>query len=465
MSILIKNGKVVTVEKEYIADIYIEKETISDIGLNINKNADKIINASGKLVIPGGIDAHTHLDMPLGNISTSDDFETGTKAAAFGGTTTIIDFATPSKGMRLQEAFEIWQRKAEGKSCIDYGFHMIIIELNNEILAEMDSLVNVGITSFKLFMAYPNVLMVDDQTILKAILKTADNGSLICLHAEDGIKIDENVKDALRKNKTSPIYHALTRPPSTEAKAISRVINLVEKTKVPVYIVHVSSFDSLERIMMARDSGIHIFAETCPHYLFLSIDDLNRPNFEGAKYVLSPPLREKWHQEKLWDGLKRNYLQVVSTDHCSFNFKGQKDIGKNDFSKIPNGGPGIENRMELLFDGGVNQGRISLRRWVEITSTAPAKIFGIYPRKGTIAVGSDADVVIWDSQYGHTISSNLHHMAVDYSMYEGLNVTGCADTVISRGRILIENKRWLDIRGGGQYLKRQPFNLNGSILV
>jgi len=457
MSILIKNSRVITAEKEFISDIYIEKETISNIGLNINRNADKVIDASGKFVIPGGIDAHTHLDMPLGNISTSDDFETGTKAAAFGGTTTIIDFATPSKGMRLREAFEIWQRKAEGKSCIDYGFHMIIVELNDKILAEMDSLVNDGITSFKLFMAYPNVLMVNDETILKAMQKTSDNGGLICLHAEDGVKIDENVKEALRENKTSPVYHALTRPPSTEAEAVGRAVKLAEKAKVPVYIVHVSSFDALERIIIARDSGIPIFAETCPHYLFLSIDDLNRSGFEGAKYVLSPPLREKWHQEKLWNGLKKNYLQVVSTDHCSFNFKGQKEIGKNDFSKIPNGGPGIENRMELLFDGGVNRGRISMKRWVEITSTTPAKIFGIYPRKGTIAVGSDADIVIWDSQYEHIISSTSHHMAVDYSMYEGFKVTGCADTVISRGKILIENKKWLDIRGWGQYLKRQRF--------
>lgn len=455
MSILLKNCRIITAEKDYHADIYISKDKITDIGVNLSIQVNQIIDATGKYIIPGGVDVHTHLDMPLGNIFSSDDFETGTRAAAFGGTTTIVDFATQSRGMQIRDAFNLWMKKAKGKACIDYGFHMIITDLTNAKLEDMDEMVKKGVTSFKLFMAYPNSLMVEDSIILKAMNQAAKNGSLICIHAEDGIVIEDLIMQSITDGKKEPFYHALTRPPSTEAAAVKRVIELSKKTNAPLYIVHVSSFDALKLIADARMEGYPVFAETCPQYLFLSIEDLRRPNFEGAKYVFTPPVRENWHQEKLWEGLINNSLQIVSTDHCPFNFKGQKDLGRNDFTKIPNGCPGIENRMQLIFGGGVNQKRISLNRWVEITSTAPAKMFGMYPKKGTIAVGSDADIVIWDPYVEHVISARTHHMRVDYSLYEGFKVNGMAEVVISRGEVIIEKGRWLGKPGRGEYIKRK----------
>jgi dihydropyrimidinase len=448
MSILIKNCQIITAEENYFADIYIEQEKVTTIGTNLSMSADREINANGKYVIPGGIDVHTHLDMPLGNISSSDDFETGTRAAAYGGTTTIIDYATQSKGMRMRGAFDIWRMKAEGKACIDYGFHMIVTDLSDDHFNDMDELVSEGITSFKFFMAYPNLLMVDDATILKAMNKSAENGGLICIHAEDGYAIDAFVKKAIADNNILPIYHALTRPTKTEADAVQRTI---------VYIVHVSSYDALRKIIEAQEKGIEVFAETCPQYLFLSIEDLEKPYFEGAKYVLTPPLREKFNQEKLWEGIINNHIQIVSTDHCPFNFKGQKELGKNDFTKIPNGGPGIENRMQLIFEGGVNQKRISLNRWVAITSTNPAKLFGLFPRKGKIAVGSDADIIIWNPNINHIISARTHHMRVDYSMYEGFSVGGNAEIVLSRGEVIINEGKWIGKSGRGKFIKRDTY--------
>ncbi len=453
MSILLKNCNIINADKDFRADIYISKDKITNIGVNLSIQADQTIDTTGKYIIPGGVDVHTHLDMPLGNIFSSDDFETGTRAAAFGGTTTIVDFATQSRGMRIGDAFNLWMKKAEGKACIDYGFHMIITDLTDD--KNMDEMVREGVTSFKLFMAYPNSLMVDDSTILKVMNHAAKIGSLICIHAEDGNVIENLIKQSIADGKKEPIYHALTRPPSTEAAAVKRVIEHSKKTNAPVYIVHVSSFDALKLIADARTEGYPVFAETCPQYLFLSIDDLSRPNFEGAKYIFTPPVREKWHQEKLWEGLINNSLQIVSTDHCPFNFHGQKDLGRNNFAKIPNGGAGIENRMQLIFEGGVNQKRISLNRWVDITSTAPAKMFGMYPKKGTITVGSDADIVIWDPSIEHTISARTHHMKVDYSLYEGFKVNGMAEVVISRGEIIIEKGKWLGKPGRGEYVKRK----------
>jgi len=457
MSLLIKNGKIITAEKSYNADIYIEKETIVHIGTDTNFKADKIIDASGMYVISGGIDVHTHLDMPLGNITSSDDFETGTIAAAFGGTTSIIDFATQTKGKSLHEALDTWRRKAEGKAVIDYGFHMIITDLPDKRLTEMDKMVNEGVTSFKLFFAYPNVLMVDDATIFKAMKKTSTNGGLICMHAENGMVIDLLIKEAAANGNLSPLYHALTRPPAAEAESTNRAIALAEIAGTPVYIVHLSCNDALIKVAEARGKGLPVFAETCPQYLYLSIDDIDRPDFEGAKYVFSPPVREKWNQEKLWAGLKQNDLQVVATDHCPFNFNGQKDLGLDDFRKIPNGAPVIENRMQLLFQGGVNEKRISVNRWVEVTSAAPAKIFGMYPQKGTIAVGSDADIVIWDPNKEHVISAETHHMNVDYSMFEGIKIKGNAETVLSRGEVIIENNKFIGKSGRGVFIKRKAY--------
>jgi len=457
LSILIKNGRIITSEHDYKAELFIEKDKITAIGTNLPMKADSVVNADGRYVIPGGIDVHTHLDMPFGGTFSSDDFETGTRAAAFGGTTSIIDFAVQSKGMPLRQALDTWHKKADGKACIDYGFHMIITDLPDAYIPHMDDMVREGVSSFKLFMAYPGSLMADDATIFKAMKKTADNGALICMHAENGNVIDVIVKQAVAEGKKTPIYHGLSRPTTAEAEAVNRTIALAEMAGVPVYIVHVSCDDSLQVVRRARDRGLPAYAETCVQYLFLSIDDLSRPNFEGAKFVFTPPVREKWHQAKLWGGLKNNTLQIVSTDHCPFNFKGQKEMGRDDFTKIPNGGPAIENRMQLLFEGGVNQKRISLNRWVEVTSTAPAKIFGMYPRKGTIAADSDADIVIWDPNQEHAISAATHHMRVDYSMFEGFKVKGNAETVLSRGEVIVDKGKWLGKAGRGQFIKRETF--------
>ena len=457
MSLLIKNGRIITAEQDYTADIFIEKDKITTIGTSLNIQADKIIDAKGKYIIPGGIDVHTHLDMPFGGTTSSDDFETGTRAAAFGGTTSIVDFATQPKGKSMREGLDIWRQKAEGKATIDYGFHMIITDLPDERIPEMDEMVAEGVTSFKLFLAYPNVLMVDDATIFKALKQSSKNGGLVCMHAENGMVIDNIVKETVAKGNLSPLYHALSRPAAAEGESTNRAIALAEMAGTPIYIVHLTCNDALEKVVNARDKGQRVFAETCPQYLYLSIEDIAKPNFEGAKYVFSPPVREKWNQEKLWSGLQKNDLQVVSTDHCPFNFVGQKDMGKNDFTKIPNGGPGLENRLHLMFQGGVNEKRISLNRWVELTSTNPSKIFGMYPQKGTIAPGSDADVVIWDPNKELTISAKSHHMRVDYSMFEGKKVKGDAETVISRGEVIVENKKFLGKAGRGNYIKRNTY--------
>jgi len=455
MNTLIRNGTVVTATATTPADILVEGERISGVGPNLAAPAGaRIIDASGMYIFPGGIDAHTHLDMPFGGTTSADDFETGTRAAAFGGTTSIVDFAIQARGTRMRDALDTWWKKAAGRATIDYGLHMIVTDLANSGLEDMDDMVNEGVASFKLFMAYPNVLMVDDATIFKALSRTAKNGALICMHAENGSVIDVIIARALAEGKTAPIYHALTRPPRAEAEAVHRAIAMAEIAGAPVYIVHLSSEDALNQVREARDRGVPAFAETCPQYLLLSIEELERPNFEGAKYVFTPPLRPKEHQPKLWDGLKHDHLQVVSTDHCPFCVEDQKILGKDDFTKIPNGGPGIENRLQLIYHHGVNAGKISLNRFVEITSTTPARIFGMYPRKGEIARGSDADLVIWDPNAVYTISAKSHHMRVDYSMFEGFEVRGNARTVMSRGEVIVDAGQFLGKAGRGQYLKR-----------
>src|SRR5437588_599430 len=380
MSTLIQNGTVVTAESTFPADILVEGEKIKEVRKGIPENAaDTVINAAGMLLLPGGIDVHTHLDMPFGGTTSSDDFETGTRAAAFGGTTTIVDFAIQARGTRMRDALDTWWKKAEGKACIDYGLHMIVTDLGLAGLEDMDDLVKEGVASFKLFMAYPNVLMVDDATIFKALSRTAKNGALICMHAENGIGIDVIVARALAEGKTAPVYHALTRPTRAESEAVHRAIAMAEIAGTPVYIVHLSSEAALNQVREARDRGVPAFAETCPQYLLLSIEELARPDFEGAKYVFTPPLRERENLPKLWDGLKDDHLQVVSTDHCPFCFEDQKVLGRNDFTKIPNGGPGVENRLQLIHHHGVNTGKLTLNRFVEIVATAPARIFGMYP--------------------------------------------------------------------------------------
>jgi dihydropyrimidinase len=453
---LIRNGTVVTARETIAADVLIEGERIREVRPGIPaQSAEKIIDATGLYVMPGGIDAHTHLDMPFGGTTSADDFETGTRAAAFGGTTSIVDFAIQARGTRMRDALDTWWKKAEGRACIDYGLHMIVTDLGVAGLEDMDDLVREGVASFKLFMAYPNVLMVDDATIFKALSQTAKNGALICMHAENGSVIDVIIARALAEGKTAPIYHALTRPPRAEAEAVHRAIAMAEIAGAPVYIVHLSSEDALDEVREARDRGVPAFAETCPQYLLLSIEELERPNFEGAKYVFTPPLRPKEHQPKLWDGLKHDHLQVVSTDHCPFCFKDQKILGKDDFTKIPNGGPGIENRLQLIYHYGVNSGKLSLNRFVELTSTTPARLFGMYPKKGEIAPGSDADLVLWDPNAAYTISAQTHHMRVDYSMFEGFQVKGNARAVLSRGEVIIDGGQFTGKAGRGNYLKRQ----------
>jgi dihydropyrimidinase len=454
MRTLIKNGTVVTASDQYTGDVLVEDEKITVIGTSLEMQADKTIDASGKYVLPGGIDVHTHMDMPFGGTTSADDFESGTVAAAFGGTTAIVDFAIQYRGQTLHHAMETWAKKAEGKAAIDYGFHMIITELTDQVELEMDALVRQGITSFKLFMAYPGVFMLDDASIFKALMRTGKNGGTICMHAENGGVIDVLVQRALAEGKTAPKYHALTRPARAEAEATHRAIALAEIADVPIYIVHLSAAEALEMVTEARDRGLPAFAETCPQYLFLSYDNYEEPGFEGAKYVMSPPLRDRAKQSALWRGLAFNDLQCISTDHCPFCMKEQKELGRNDFSKIPNGAPGVETRMSLVYDGGVRTGRITLNRFVELTSTSPAKIFGLFPRKGTIAPGSDADIVVFDPKRTLTLSAKTLHMKVDYNPYEGREVTGATDTVLSRGRVVIENGAFVGRRGSGSFVKR-----------
>jgi len=466
MRMLIKGGEIVTATDRYVADVLVDGEKIAAIGKDLAMPVDRTIDAGGQYVIPGGIDVHTHFDLPFGGTFASDDFQTGSIAALHGGTTTVIDFAVQGMGEPLQKAYEEWRRKAEGKVAGDYGLHMIVRDLPEVALADMDEMVREGVTSFKLFMAYPGVFMVDDATIFRALRRTGDNGGFICMHAENGGVIDLLVKRALEDGHTAPVYHALTRPPEAEGEATHRAIALSEMAGVPIYIVHLSAAHALAKVKEARDRGLPAYAETCPQYLFLSEDNYREPGFDGAKYVMSPPLRPKWHQEELWKGLAANDLQVISTDHCPFCMKEgyaglpkQKQLGIGDFSKIPNGAPGVETRLMLVFDGGVRAGRISLNRFVELCSTAPAKLFGLFPRKGTIAVGSDADIVLFDPRKKVKLSAQTLHMRVDYNPYEGREVIGAPSVVLSRGEVVIENDKFTGKPGRGQYLKRGTYSV------
>ncbi len=458
MRTVITGGTVVTAADTFKAEVVIDDGKIAKLTTHFGGTADETIDATGKYVFPGGIDAHTHLDMPFGGTVSSDDFETGTIAAAHGGTTTLIDFAIQQKGGSLRQALDAWHGKAEGKAAIDYGFHMIATDVPPPAIEEMGALVREGVTSFKLFMAYPGVLLLDDQSIFRAMLRAGELGALICMHAETGLPIDILVQRAVAAGKRAPIYHALTRPEAAEATGTERALALAEMAGVPVYIVHLSAQRALERVMEARDRGQPAYAETCPQYLFCSEDDLARDGFEGAKFVCTPPLRPKHHHEHLWRGLRNYDLQVVSTDHCPFCMKEQKELGKDDFSKIPNGMPGVETRLYLLWDG-VRAGKISLNRFVEITSAAPAKIFGLYPRKGTIALGADADLVVWDPDKRHTLSVKTLHMRVDYSPFEGREMVGAPTHVLQRGRVLVKDGKFLGRPGQGQFLRRGTWSL------
>jgi dihydropyrimidinase len=462
---LIKGGTVVTASDTFAADVWLADGKIEAVvapGMQLGK-ADQTVDATGKYVVPGGIDCHTHMDMPFGGTSSSDDFESGTIAAAHGGTTTIVDFAIQSKGSSMRAGLDTWHAKAEGKAAIDYGFHMIMTEANPASLEEMASLVREGVTSFKMFMAYPGVFLVDDQQIFRAMLRAGELGALVTMHAEIGLPIDVMVQRALAEGHTAPVYHALTRSEVAESTGTERAIALAEMAKVPVYMVHLSAQRALERVMEARDRGLPTYAETCPQYLFLDENALRGDpdnEWKGAGYVCTPPLRPAHHHDHLWRGLRNYDLQVVATDHCPFCMKGQKDLGKNDFSKIPNGMPGVETRMHLLWEG-VTQGKISMNRFVEITSTAPAKIFGMYGKKGMIAPGADADVVVWDPKREKRLDHENLHMRVDYAPYQGHTVPGSPSHVFSRGDLIVADDKWVgkQQKGRGQFLRRGSFAL------
>jgi dihydropyrimidinase len=459
MRTLIANGTVVTADGSYAADVLVDGERIAGIGAGLaqmaNAAADETIDATGRYLIPGGIDVHTHMKLPFGGTFAKDDFFTGTRAAAFGGTTSIVDFAVQSRGKTLREGLDAWHALAEGNAVTDYGFHMIMSDVNDDSLKEMDQLVAEGIPDFKLFTAYPGVFFSDDGAIFRAMQQTGKNGGLIMMHAENGLAIDVIAADTVAAGTTDPIGHGLARYSTLEGEATNRVIRLAQSANVPVYIVHLSAKEALNEVRRARDEGLPAFAETCPQYLFLSLDDLGN-GFEGAKFVCSPPLRTQDHQPELWKGLQKDDLQVVSTDHCPFDFHGQKELGRGDFRKVPNGLPGVEDRLDLLHDGGVVGGKLTKERWVEIVSTAPAKLFGMYPKKGAIAVGSDADLVVYDPNRKHTISATTHHMDVDYSCYEGRTVQGGSDIVMSRGSVVVRNGEFTGKQGAGRFIKRAP---------
>ena len=473
MKTLISGGTVITAIDTVEADVLIDGETIVAIGApgthGWADDADTVIDATDRYVVPGGVDPHTHMELPFGGTYASDTFESGTRAAAWGGTTTIIDFAVQVKGESIIDGFDTWMAKAQGQCAIDYGFHMIAGDINDQSLSDMDVLIDRGCTSFKLFMAYPGVFYSDDGEIFRAMQKAASNGSMIMMHAENGMVIDVLREQALERGETDPVYHSLTRPAATESEAVHRAIVLAELAGAHLYVVHMSAKEALEEIAQARDRGLPVFAETCPQYLFLTLEEhLASEGFEGAKYVCSTPVRKEaeGHQEALWRGLETNDLQVVSTDHCPFCMDDhpvlgtQKRLGVGDFTKIPNGLPGVEDRFQLIYHGGVVEGRISLNRWIELTSTAAAKLFGMYPKKGTIQVGSDADIVIFDPGATWTKSVAQHHMDVDYSPYEGKKVEGRVETVLLRGEVIIHGDEYLGEPGDGEYVSRSRVSID-----
>ncbi|MBA3428358.1 MAG: dihydropyrimidinase [Actinobacteria bacterium] len=463
MSVLIKGGRVVTAADDYVADILVEGERISLIGTNLGATgldvpADTVIDASGRLVLPGAVDPHTHLDMPFGGTTTADDVESGQRAAARGGTTTHVDFCIQAPGSSFADSLTAWKAKAESKQVIDMGYHIAVTDLREGgSLEELASLPDEGITSYKLFMAYKGALMVDDETLFRTMEVAAETGALVMVHAENGDAIDVLVKKALAAGHTEPMWHARTRPPETEGEATNRAIQLARVAGCALYVVHVSCREAVEPILIAREKGWDVWGETCTQYFFVDESFLELPDFEGAKYVYTPPPRDKANQDVLWDAVRRDTLSAISTDHCAFLWDGQKTMGRDDFSKIPNGGPGLENRLHMIHNFGVREGRIGLNRMVELLCTNPAKLFGLYPRKGTIAVGSDADLVVFDPEKRHTITAAGQQSRSDYNLYEGTQVVGDVETVLLRGNVIVEGGEVVGSPGVGQFVKRARF--------
>ncbi|HUK44680.1 MAG TPA: dihydropyrimidinase [Gaiellaceae bacterium] len=458
MSVLIKGGRVVTASDDYVADVFVDGERVTLLGESLDQDADRVIDARGKLVLPGCVDPHTHLDMPFGGTVTIDDVESGQTAAAFGGTTCHVDFCIQDKGQTFADALADWHAKADGKQVIDMGYHIAVTDLSAEgALEELAALPEQGVTSYKLFMAYKGALMVDDETLFRTMEVAARTGALVMVHAENGDAIDVLVKEALAAGHTEPRWHALTRPPETEGEATNRAIQLAHVAGAPLYVVHVSCKEAVEPIATARDKGWDVWGETCTQYFFVDYTFLERPDFEGAKFVYTPPPRDKANQDVLWAAVRTDVLSAISTDHCAFNWDGQKTLGRDDFSKIPNGGPGIENRLQMIHSFGVRNGRLSLNRMVELLATNPAKLFGLYPRKGTIAVGSDADIVIFDPEKRVTISAADHHSRIDYNLYEGTEVVGSPEIVLLRGNVLVDDGDLVASPGIGRYVARAKF--------
>jgi len=458
MSVLIKGGRVVTATDDYVGDVFVDGERISLLGEDLDVTADTTIDASGKLVLPGLVDPHTHLDMPFGGTTTIDDVQSGQTAAAFGGTTCHVDFCIQPQGSTFAAALDEWRSKASGKQVIDMGYHIAITDLSEpERLEELATLPEQGVTSYKLFMAYKGALQVDDETLFKSMEVAAASGALVMVHAENGDAIDVLVKQALAAGNTAPHFHALTRPPETEGEATNRAIQLSHVAGCPLYVVHVSCQESVEPIALARDKGWDVWGETCTQYFFIDQSFLERPDFEGAKYVYTPPPRAKKNQDVLWNAVRTDVLSAISTDHCSFLWDGQKSMGKDDFSKIPNGGPGLENRLHMIHHFGVGLGRITLNRMVELLATNPAKLFGLYPRKGTIAPGSDADLVIFDPTKTKTITVADQRSKSDYNLYEGTTVTGDVETVLVRGTVVVDEGELRVEPGFGQFVARAKF--------
>jgi dihydropyrimidinase len=458
VSILIKGGRVVTATDDYVADLFVDGERVALIGESLDLDADRTIDARGKYVLPGCVDPHTHLDMPFGGTVTIDDVESGQTAAAFGGTTCHVDFCIQGKGQTFADALADWHAKAEGKQLIDMGYHIAVTDLSAPgALDELAGLPEQGVTSYKLFMAYKGALMVDDETLFRTMEVAAKTGALVMVHAENGDAIDVLVKQALAAGHTEPHWHALTRPPETEGEATNRAIQLARVAGAPLYVVHVSCQESVDPIRVARAKGWDVWGETCTQYFFVDSTFLERPNFEGAKYVYTPPPRDKANQDVLWDAVRTDVLSAISTDHCAFNWDGQKSLGRDDFSKIPNGGPGLENRLQMIHEFGVRGGRITLNRMVELLATNPAKLFGLYPRKGTLVVGSDADIVIFDPEKRVAITAKDQHSKVDYNLYEGTEVVGSPETVLLRGNLLVEDGELAASPGVGRYIARAKF--------
>ena len=454
MTTLIKNGRIITATDDYHADVFIDGETVRAIGRDLPMKAEKVIDAAGKLVIPGAIDPHVHMELPFGGTVSSDSFETGTRAAAFGGTTTIIDFAIQYHGKTFEQTLDDWDAKAEGKCAIDYSYHLAVTEYEPRHAPEFKKVVDRGIPTFKIFLAYPNVFMIDDTTMFRVMQSAGEAGGMTLVHAENGVAIQQMIENLVAAGKMEPKHHAQSRPPVMQADGVARALRVGEVAKAPVFIVHVSCEAAMNEIVRSRDEGHASFGETCTQYLFLDETCYDKPDFEGAKYVFTPPLVGRENIEPLWKGLKLGYLQEVSTDHCPFNFKGQKELGRGDFRKIPNGGPGVEDRLSMVYHGGVVERGFSLNTWVDLCSTASAKVFGMFPKKGTIAVGSDADIVIFDPDVERTISAKTHHMNCDYSLFEGWRIKGQPVTVLSRGKTIVERGKYLGNPGDGKFLKR-----------